>query len=80
MTREQIAVLRKVQRARDELANRYGNLYGIKLGRWFVFNGEHAIPRGANPKETLRRFEERLASYRQSRGSSALHRARRAAA
>lgn len=74
MTREQEAVVRKVHRARESLARKYGNLYGIKLNRWFAFNGEHAVPIGDGAKErkqTLDLFELSV---------SALHRARRAAA
>lgn len=72
----------RLERIRTALAHKYGNLHGIKLSRWFWFNGETAVPRGGHPserKETLRRFEERLAAHQNSQGSSALNRERRKA-
>ena len=74
MTREEIVIQRRLNAARTALANKYGNLYGIKLRRWFVFNGEAAWIREGD----LRRFEERLDGLRMSMGQSS-HRARREA-
>jgi hypothetical protein len=81
MTREQIVILAKINKARTQLANKYGNLYGMRLRDWFVFNGEIAVFKGKDrdTREAMRlRFEERLTGHRNSRGTSAVHRARRA--
>lgn len=68
--------VRRLESVRTYLADRCGNLYGLKLGQFFSFNGEEAfatLPR-------LEHFKTRLTRLRNSRGSQAMHRARREAA
>jgi hypothetical protein len=63
-SKEQVKHARKLNRARLEIADRYGYLYGLRLRDWFVFNGETAVPKGKDRDErkaNLARFEERLA-------------------
>lgn len=64
---------RRIDAVRNALANQYGNLFGLKLRDWFVFNRNVAGISQAN----LRRFEATLAARRNARGTSANHRERR---
>lgn len=80
MTPEERVLSGRLQRARETLSAKYGNLYGIKLRRWVQFNGQTAVIVGDTPqkrKENLARFEERLENLRNSHGQGS-HRARRA--